>query len=52
MKISSHRTDSVFRRYAIVDEAQKRQALASTAQYLTAARDRKIAVMAARGGNR
>jgi integrase len=50
MRITGHRTDSIFRRYAIVDEAQKRQALASTQQYLSAARERKIAVMAARGG--
>jgi integrase len=48
MKITGHRTDSVFRRYAIVDEEQKKQALASTAKYLVAAADRKIAVMPAR----
>lgn len=50
MKITGHRTDSVFRRYAIVDEAQKRQALANTAQYLATAHERKIAVMPARAG--
>jgi integrase len=46
MKITGHRTDSMFRRYAIVDEAQKREALAKTQQYLaTTPAERKIAVM-------
>ena len=46
MKITGHRTDSMFRRYAIVNEGQKREALAKTQQYLaTTPADRKVAVM-------
>lgn len=46
MKITGHRTDCMFRRYAIVDEAQKREALAKTQQYLaTIPAERKIAVI-------
>jgi hypothetical protein len=45
MKITGHRTDSMFRRYAIVDEQQKREALAKTQQYLAAAPARKVVVM-------
>jgi hypothetical protein len=32
MKTTGHRTDSMFRRYAIVNEDQKREALAKTQQ--------------------
>jgi hypothetical protein len=42
MKITGHRTDSMFRRYAIVNEEQKREALAKTQQYLVAAAGRKV----------
>jgi integrase len=34
MTITGHKTDSMFRRYAIVDEQQKREALAKTQQHL------------------
>jgi len=36
MAITGHKTDAMFRRYAIVDQRQKRQALAKTAAYLNA----------------
>jgi hypothetical protein len=42
MKITGHRTDSMFRRYAIVDEEQKREALTKTHQYLSASARRKV----------
>jgi integrase len=45
MKITGHRTDSMFRRYAIVNEEQKREALAKTQQYLAAAPARKVVAM-------
>jgi hypothetical protein len=49
MKITGHRTDSMFRRYAIVSEDQKREALAKTQLYLAAAAERKvIAIRAAK----
>ena len=45
MKITGHRTDSMFRRYAIVDEAQKREALAKTQQHLAASAGRKVVMI-------
>jgi len=47
MKITGHRTDSMFRRYAIVSEDQKREALAKTQAYLAAATERKVIPMRA-----
>jgi hypothetical protein len=40
MKITGHKTDSMFRRYAIVKVEQKRQALAKTQQYLAASAEK------------
>jgi hypothetical protein len=42
MKITDHRTDSMFRRYAIVNEEQKREALAKTQQYLANSGVRRV----------
>jgi hypothetical protein len=42
MKITEHRTDSIFRRYAIVNEEQKREALAKTQRCLGNSRERKV----------
>ena len=42
MRITGHRTDAMFRRYAIVNEDQKRQALANTQQYVAASTSKKV----------
>ncbi len=47
MKITGHRTDSMFRRYAIVSEEQKREALVKTQLYLATAAERKVVRMRA-----
>jgi len=45
MKITGHRTDTIFRRYAIVNEEQKREALAKTQKYLADSPARKVVTM-------
>ena len=50
MKIAGHRTDAMFRRYAIVDEQQKRDALAKRARYRESTAGREVAVMAKTAG--
>lgn len=47
MAITGHRTDAMFRRYAIVNEEQKREALAKTQAYLATAAERKVIAMKA-----
>lgn len=47
MTITGHRTDAMFRRYAIVSEEQKREALAKTQAYRATASSRKVVGMGA-----
>jgi integrase len=49
MKISGHKTDSMFRRYAIAAEADLRTALQRMQQYLRTATKEKVVAMPARG---
>jgi hypothetical protein len=42
MKVTGHRNDAMFRRYAIVNEEQNREALARTQEYGAAAASRKV----------
>ena len=45
MKITGHRTDSMFRGYAIVDGEQKRNALQKTQEQLMTSKSRKVVRM-------
>lgn len=46
MQISGHRTDAMFRRYAIVPEADIRTALRATQQYLSTAKENVVSMAA------
>lgn len=46
MQVSGHKTDSMFRRYAIVSETDLRMALRATQQYLAAAKEDVVAMAA------
>ena len=45
MKITGHKTDSMFRRYAIVNEEQKRGALAKVQEHIATSAGRKVVSM-------
>jgi len=45
MKITGHKTDSMFRRYAIVNEEQKRGALAKVQEHIATSAKRKVVSM-------
>jgi len=45
MKITGHKTDSMFRRYAIVNEEQKRGALAKVQEHIATSAGRKAVSM-------
>lgn len=47
MKITGHKTDAMFRRYAIVNEEQKRNALRKTQEYVATSKRRKVVRMGA-----
>jgi site-specific recombinase XerD len=44
MQVSGHKTDSMFRRYAIVSETDLRTALRATQQYLATAKENVVAM--------
>ena len=48
MQITGHRTDRMFRRYAIVDEAQKVEALNRLAQHLKTEKKKVLVFKAAK----
>ena len=50
MKVSGHKTDSMFRRYAIVAESDLRTALRRTQEYLKTAQENVIAMPAGKHG--
>jgi integrase len=50
MKVSGHKTDSMFRRYAIVAESDLRTALRRTQEYLKTAQENVIAMPASKHG--
>jgi integrase len=52
MRITGHRTDAMFRRYAIVDEDQKRQALAKTQDYLQRSGESRVVLLGRARANR
>lgn len=46
MQVSGHKTDSMFRRYAIVSETDLRTALRATQKYLATSKENVVAITA------